>query len=74
MDIKELVEKAVESITKDKAVMEKFKKDPANTLKEIFGDKIPDGALDKVIAAVKAKISGDKISNVVDGIGKIFQK
>ena len=74
MDIKEQIEKAVASITKDNDLMEKFKKDPAGALKGILGDKLPDGALDKIVAGVKAKISADKLSDVAEGIGKLFKK
>lgn len=74
MDIKEQIEKLVSSITKDGGLKDKFLKDPVGTVKEAVGDKVPADAIDKIVTGVKAKLSGDKLKDAVDGIGKLFGK
>lgn len=43
-------------------------------MKEAVGDKVPADAIDKIVTGVKAKLSGDKLKDAVDGIGKLFGK
>lgn len=74
MDVKEQIEKLVESITKDGGLKDKFLKDPVATVKEKFGDKLPADAIDSIVAGVKAKLSGDKIKDAVGGLGKLLGK
>lgn len=74
MDVKEQIEKLVNSITKDGGLKDKFFKDPVGTVKELVGDKVPADAIDKIVAGVKAKLTGDQIKGAVDGLGKLFGK
>lgn len=72
MDIKEQITTAVEKITKDPKMQEQFKKDPIKTVEQILGVDLPDDALNKVVEGVKAKVSLDKASGVVDSLKKLF--
>ena len=74
MDIKEQIEKLVEKFTKDSSLLEKFKKDPKEAVKEVSGGAIPEDLIDKVISGVKAKLSADKLSGAVDALGGLFKK
>ena len=72
MDIKAQVTTAVEKITKDPKMQEQFKKDPVKTVEQVLGVDLPDDALSKVVEGVKAKVSLDKASGVVDSLKKLF--
>lgn len=72
MDIKEQITTAVEKITKDTKMQEQFKKDPIKTVEQVLGVDLPDDVLNKVVDGVKAKVSMDKASGVVDSLKKLF--
>ena len=71
MDIKAEIEKIVSSLKGDSDTMERFKKNPLETVKSLVGNVIPEEQLDKVVDAVKAKVATDSISDKVhDILGK----
>lgn len=72
MDIKEKIEEAVKRITSDKALLEKFKKDPIKAVESIIGVDLPDDVMKKVVDGVKAKISVDKLGGIADKLKKLF--
>lgn len=72
MDIKELIEKAVEKIKDDDALQAQFKKDPIKALEKLLGIDLPDDIMEKVVAGVKAKISIDDLSDAVGLLKKLF--
>ena len=72
MDIKELIEKAVDKIKDDDAMQAQFKKDPIKTLEKLLGIDLPDDIMEKVVAGVKAKISIDDLSDAVGLLKKLF--
>lgn len=76
MDIKEQVTTAVDKIKKDPNLQEQFKKEPVKTVEQVLGVDLPDGAVEKVVDGVKAKISldkaSDKASGVIGSIKKLF--
>lgn len=72
MDIKAQITTVVEKVTKDKKLQEKFKKEPVKTVKEVLGVDLPDDVLNKVVDGVKAKVSVDKVSDVVGSLKKLF--
>ena len=77
MDIKEKIAEIVAKITKDPALAEKFKKDPAGTVKELAGN-IPTDKIGEIVEIVSAKIGasgvGDKIGEIGDKLGGLFGK
>lgn len=68
-DIKAIVDKTVDKVQNDPKFMENFKKDPEKTIESIAGVDIPDGAIDKVVAAVKTKIGADKVNGILGKLG-----
>ena len=78
MDIKAKIEKAVAKITGDNSKLNAFKSDPVGTVKSVLGASAPKELIDKVVSAVKAKISVNNIGDVTkkagDAIGGLFGK
>lgn len=72
MDVKEQIKTAVEKITKDKELQERFQKEPVKALEGILGVDLPDDIVNQVIQGVKAKLTVDKASSAVDAIKKLF--
>jgi len=78
MDIMDKVNDLVELITKNDDLMDDFKKDPVKVIKSLLGkidlDKVDldDEIMDKVVAAVKGKISLDKAGDLLGGLKKLF--
>ena len=71
MDIKETIENIVEEITKNKNIKEEFEKEPVKVIERIANVDLPDELVEKVIDGVKAKITLDKIDDVVDTVGDL---
>ena len=70
--IKEIIENIVNKIKGDPASLKSFKDDPEKTVEGLAGVDIPDGAMDKVVAGVKAKLAADGDGDGDGGIvGKI---
>lgn len=74
VDIKELIEKAVDLLTKDEDLMENFKKDPIKTVEKLLNVDLPDDLLENVVKGVKAKIDLDKVGDVLGKLGGLFGK
>ena len=72
MDIKAKIEEIVEKVKNDKNIAEKFKKDPIKTVEELAGVDLPNDQIEKVVEAVKAKVSLDDIGDKLGGIAKLF--
>lgn len=72
MDIKAKIEEIVEKVKNDKNIAEKFKKDPIKTVEELAGIDLPNDQIEKVVEAVKAKVSLDDIGDKLGGIAKLF--
>ena len=74
VDIKELIEKAVDLLAKDENLMENFKKDPIKTVEKLLNVDLPDELLENVVKGVKAKIDLDKVGDVLGKLGGLFSK
>lgn len=72
MDIKEQITKVVDTVTKDKTLLEQFQKEPVKTIEKVLGGDLPDDMVNKVIDGVKAKISMDNAAGAIDAIKKLF--
>ena len=71
MDIKAKIEELVKKVTDDKAMKEKFEKDPVKTVESVLGVDLPDEQVKMIIESVKAKVnqSGDASSSgIADAI------
>ena len=74
VDIKELIEKAVDLLAKDENLMENFKKDHIKTVEKLLNVDLPDELLENVVKGVKAKIDLDKVGDVLGKLGGLFGK
>ena len=74
MDIKAKIEEIVEKVTKDKDLKEQFQKDPVKAVEKVLGVDLPDDAVEKIVAGVKAKLTGDKLAGAADSLKRLFKK
>ncbi len=74
MDISSAIEKAVAAITADKAKIAAFEKDPVALVKKVLGTGFGNDVVQKVIAAVKAKLAASDVADVVGKLGGLFGK
>jgi len=74
MEIMDKIEDLVEKIKKDKNLLAQFQKDPVSVIEKLIGVDLPNDQLEKVVDAVKAKISMDKLGDAIGGLGKLFGK
>ncbi len=70
--IKEIIENIVNKLKGDPGMVKKFQSEPEKTVESLAGVDIPDGAIDKIIAGVKAKLSADEGGGIVDKIKNLF--
>ncbi len=64
-NLKEKIEKVVEKIKKDDDFAKKFKSDPVKAVESILGIDLPDEQINKIIQAVKTKITVDTAGSVL---------
>ena len=67
MEIKEKIEDLVRKFQGDDELKTMFKKDPVKAVEDLLGADLPDDAVQKIVAGVKAKLS-------LDSLGGIFGK
>lgn len=72
--LKDKVEAIVEKITSDKKIAAKFKDDPVSTVEDLLGIDLPNDQIEKIVEAVKAKVTLDKAGDLLGGLGKLFGK
>ena len=72
MDLKAKIGEITDKIKNDPSLKEEFTKDPERALEKLLGVDIPDGAVDKVIEGVKAKLTADKLSGAAGALKKLF--
>ena len=68
MDIREKIEEIVEKIKGDKNLLAKFQKNLVSVIEDLIGIDLPDDQVNKVVEAVKAKISLDKVGGMLGGL------
>ena len=66
--IKDKIEDIVEKIKKDPKLLQKFKDDPIKTVEGLIGIDLPDDQIMKIVDAVKAKSSLDKVGDLLGGL------
>ena len=74
LDIKELAEKAVETIKGDDNLLESFKTNPIKVVEKVLKIDLPDEILEKVVEIVKTKINVDDAKEVIGKIAGLFGK
>ena len=73
MDIKEQISKIIGEISKNPNIKDQFDKEPVKVIEKMIGVDLPDDIVMKIIDGVKAKLTIDDASKVVDTLKGIFQ-
>lgn len=73
-DIMNKVEELVEKIQSNKSLTEKFQKDPVSVLEQLLGVDLPNDQLDKLVDAIKAKLTIDNVGDALGALGGLFGK
>ena len=74
MDIKAKIEQVVSKLLSDKNLLNKFNTNPVAVIEELVGVDLPDDLVNQLIDGIKAKITAEKVGDVLGGIGKLFGK
>ena len=72
MDIRASIEKAVETISQDKALQEQFKTEPVAAIEKLLGVDLPEEAMEKIVAGVKANLTAGQLAGAADALKKLF--
>ena len=72
--LKGKIEEIVKKITTDKTLAAKFKADPITTVEGLLGVDLPNDQIEAIVEAVKAKVTLEKASDLMGGLGKLFGK
>lgn len=72
--ILEKVNEVVDKLQSDDKLMAQFKKEPVKALEKILDVDLPDDVIEKIIDAVKAKLTVDDIGDLLSAAKKIFSK
>ena len=73
-DIKELAEKAVDTIKGDDNLLESFKTNPIKVVEKVLKIDLPDEILEKIVEIVKTKINIDDAKDALAKIAGLFGK
>ena len=74
MDIKKMIEELVEKIQNDPDVLKKFNDEPVKCLEQLLDVDLPDEYVEKLIDGIKAKLTMDKVGDILGGLGGLFGK
>ncbi|MBR3705256.1 MAG: hypothetical protein IKM11_07210 [Oscillospiraceae bacterium] len=74
MDLKKMIEELVEKIEKDPDILKKFNDEPVKCLEKLLEVDLPDDQVEKLIDGIKAKLTLDKVGDILGGLGGLFGK
>ena len=74
INIEELIDKVVDQIKYNDDMLDNFKKEPVKTVEKLLNIDLPDEIIEKVVDAVKAKISIDDAKELFGKIKGLFDK
>lgn len=69
-DVLDKVEDIVEKLSKDKDLKKQFDKNPAKAIEKIIGIDLPDDMVNDVVDAIAAKLTLDKVGDLLGGLFK----
>ena len=72
MDIKAKIDEIVKKVQSDPKFMEQFKKEPIKAVEGLLGVDLPDEQIQKVVEGVKAKVTLDKASGLLNSVKKFL--
>lgn len=73
-DIKAKIEEIVKKVTTDASLKALFQKDPIQAVEKVLGVDIPDDVVEKIVAGVKAKLTGDQLAGAADKLKGLLGK
>ena len=73
-DITAYVEKVVQSVTENDALGKLFESKPAEAIKKILNVDLSNDIVEKIVTAVKSKISLDQAKGMMDKVKGLFSK
>lgn len=73
-DVKELAEKAVDTIKGDDNLLASFKENPIKVVEKVLMIDLPDDILEKIVEIVKTKINVDDAKEALGKIAGLFGK
>ncbi len=73
-DVKELAEKAIDTIKGDDNLLASFKENPIKVVEKVLKVDLPDDILEKIVEIVKTKINVDDAKEVIGKIAGLFDK
>ncbi len=74
LDIKGKIEELAGKIKGDENLLAKFKSDPVKAIEGLLGVDLPDDAIQKLVAGVKAKLGLDQLGGALGALGGLFGK
>ena len=74
MDIKKMIEEAVEKIRKNPELLTKLDDEPVPVLEKLLGMDLPDELVEQLIDGIKAKLAVDDIGDALGKLGGLFGK
>ena len=74
MDIKKMIEEAVEKFRKNPELLSKLDDEPVAVLEKVLGMDLPDELVEQLIEGIKAKLALEKVGDVLGGLGSLFGK
>lgn len=69
-----MIENLIDEIQKDGKLGAQFEKEPVKVIENILGKDLPDDVVEKIIDGVKAKISMEKVGDVLDMLDGALDK
>lgn len=72
--ILEKVNEVVDKLKADDKLQKEFMKEPVKTLEKILNVDLPDDVIEKIVDAVKAKLTVDDVAQLLGAAKKIFSK
>ena len=73
-DVKELAEKAIDTIKGDDNLLASFKENPIKVVEKVLKVDLPDEILEKIVEVVKTKINIDDAKDALGKIAGMFDK
>ena len=74
MDIKQTINDLVKMLTKDPALIKRFKDNPVKVIEDKIGIDLPDDIVNGIIEGVKGKLTLESGKEALEGLGKLFKK
>lgn len=71
--LKEKINEIVKKVKEDKDFANNFKSDPIKAVESVIGIDLPDGEINKVVDAVKAKLTADNVAGVAGKLKGLFK-